>query len=175
LPLETHIISLRQRKCRFPISSKGIQNEDDQDGEGDLPLFDATIGDKRRMTIPKPALSLLLWRGEIEAQAALTFDFVDRGRVRLLRGAAYDAAVASAKGDPDMIAEIRMVLLPWRWATKNSLVVPRRVTTHILGADTLAGPLYVWAEPEWLALWSDERRLVELSRARSIAAEHLPD
>lgn len=158
-----------------PISAKNPPPDEEEDDDGDVPLFDATIGDKRRMTIPKDALPLVPWRAQIKGGAGVTFEFMDKGRVRLLPGPAYDAAVASAKGDPEMLAHIRMVLLQRKWATKNSVVIPRRVATHVLGAHTLAGALYVWAGDGELVLWSDERRLLELSRSRSIASEHLPE
>lgn len=167
---------MRSQRARrfFPISTKADDGADESVTARAPPLFDAEIDDRRRMTVPTGALARLSWRSEIKAREPLTFELVDAGRARLLPGGADDAAFKSAAGDPEATRALEMLLVRWRWATKTSLVVPRRVTAHVLETGAIWGALYVWAEPGWLELWSEQRRLHEISRARSIAADHLP-
>ena len=128
-----------------------------------ISLQPAAITGRRRLNIPTDLTVELPWRDEIQAKAGVTYELLDRGAVRMLRGDEYQKLVS--------LAEERAQKLDWmiyhgEWETSGRLTIPKMVVLHLLDTGKLSGSLFIAVFPEWLELWNNEKRLKVLEDMR---------
>lgn len=100
---------------------------------------------------------------------------VPGGLAQLRPGKAYADALASIGDDVQGRIDLSATMELARWERPNRITVPRAVALHVLGHGQLRGPIYIFAAPELLELWSVELRERRLAEARDRIADHLPD
>jgi len=96
---------------------------------------------------------------------------MELGRVRLLPGAAYDAAVAAAGEREEERNAIAALMDRAKWERAQRITVPVQMAWHLFGPKIIRGAIYVHPTPECFELWA-ERYYAQWVMAKR---DHLPD
>jgi hypothetical protein len=106
------------------------------------------------LALPVQAQERTPW--PLAPNASATFEKMEElGRVRLLRGAAYEEAMNAAGADLEAQYAVRATMILAQWERANRIVVPAQAAWHLFGPKIIRGAVYVFVASDCFELWAE--------------------